>query len=426
MNRRDFLKSAALVAAGAMIGNGGTAKASEGGLSTENRLEIRNRSAGIQYRPMGKSNVMVSPLGFGMMRLPRKPDGTIDEELSRRMVHYAIDNGLNYVDTSYVYLGGKSEEITGRILNQGGYRNRVYLATKFPWWDMESDGDFDRIVAEQFERLGTEVIDCYLLHNIAGTAAWKDRILPLRIVEKIVRLKEEGKVRQIGFSFHTKLPTFKEVIQYTPEWDFCQVQHNYHDTEFEAGTVGIRYAADRGLGVVIMEPLSGGYLANPPAKVMAVLKQSAPNQSPVDWAFRYLWDMPEVSVALSGMSAMEHVTENIALMSRASVGMLTAEDKMTLARAVDTYQEGTIPCTGCENCHPCPKNVAMARNIRVYNQYVATADLETSTHRYNNIPDVYGIQASACTDCGICRCRCPMGIDIPEAMRTVRSTFERT
>lgn len=422
MNRRDFLKSAAFTAAGAVMGRGlqlgVAAESPHAALSATGHVV-----AGMPYRPFGRTGVLVSPLGFGMMRLPVLPGGGVDEDLSGKMVRYGIDHGLNYIDTSYAYMGGKSEEVTGRILRDG-YREKVHIATKFPWWEVKREDDFWPILDTQLERLQTDVIDFYLMHNITERS-WRGVIRENKLIEKIQKAKEQGKVRHIGFSFHTKLPIFKEVINYISDWDFCQIQLNYLDTEYEAGLLGLKYAYDRGLGVVIMEPLRGGYLADPPPAVDAIFSKSPNKRTPVEWALDYLWNMPEVGVVLSGMGAMEHIVENIDSAKPSAVGMLDENDRAILGKVIRQYESyaNVVPCTGCEYCHPCPSNVAIAQTFQSYNQFNAH-DGKKHHARYFNMPSSYGKNAEACSGCGKCRCRCPVGIDIPEKMREIREAMK--
>lgn len=426
MDRRDFLKSAALAVAGTALANGiPILNAAESPSSTI--TAARNYRPGMPYRPLGKTGVMVSPIGFGLMRLPLLPDGEIDEAQTKQMMHYGIDQGMNYVDTSYLYLNRKSEDVTGRVL-QGGYRDKVYIATKSPLLLTESPEDFDRFLDQQLEKLQTDFIDFYLLHMITGRN-WEPIVKRFKLIDKIEKAKAQGKVRHIGFSFHASLPIFKQVIDATPNWDFCQIQLNYLDTEYEAGVTGMKYAADRGLGVVIMEPLRGGFLADVPPEVDAIFAASTPKRTPVEWAFNYLWDMPEVGVVLSGMSIMQHMAENIDSAKKSSAGMLSVADKKTISRVVAKYADfAEYPCTGCEYCHSCPKGIAIAQIIMTYNQYKTRG--ERYAHRYRSFPDdpnskfiPYGLNGKACDGCGACLCKCPVGINIPEAVKTIHNTF---
>ncbi len=427
MDRRAFLKSAAFAVAGAALAKGiPTIGAGENPVVST--TPIRSTKAGMPYRQFGKTKVKLYPLGYGKMRLPLRADRSVNEELSKQMVRYGIDHGLNYVDTSYLYLGGKSEEVTGRILRDG-YREKVYIATKSPLVIMKNGDNFDQYLDEQLERLQTDVIDFYLLHMV-NHRNWEPLVKRYKLIDRIEKAKEQGKVRHIGFSFHASLPVFKQVIGATPNWDFCQIQLNYLDTEYEAGLVGLKYAADRGLGVTIMEPLRGGYLANLPPSVERVFADAKPKHSPVEWALNYLWDMPEVGCVLSGMSAMSHITENIESAKRSSAGMLGVGEKETIAQAVQQFNAlAAYPCTGCEFCHPCPAGVAIAQNIQIYNQYKTSG--ERYIHRYRSLPDsedspfvTYGLKAEACIQCGQCRSKCPVGIDVPAAIEQIANTFK--
>ncbi|MCC8190219.1 MAG: aldo/keto reductase, partial [Planctomycetes bacterium] len=292
-----------------------------------------------------------------------------------------------------------------------------------PWYMVEKTEDFDRILDHQLERLQVDCIDFYLIHAITGNA-WRDRILPLRLVERMEKAREDGKVRHLGFSFHAPFPVFKEVIEYADIWDFCQIQLNYLDTELQAGLQGLRYAADRDLGVSIMEPLRGGYLADVPAEIRGVFSEFPAERSPVEWALDYLWNMPVIGVVLSGMSTMQHVTDNVAYASRSSAGMLSGAERQTIAAVVKRYREyNTVPCTGCEYCLPCPLNIAIPYNINVYNQYKITGDKEAARRLYNHIPPVVGGKASDCIDCGQCEPKCPQSIAVPEIMKEVQAAL---
>lgn len=251
MDRRDFLKTAACTAAGAMLAGSGFAAARSAELSPQKAArpgKAKNIKAGMQYRPMGITGVSASALGMGMMRPPMLPEGGVNEEEFKRMVRHAIDSGLNYIDTSYVYSGGKSEEITGRILRDG-YRERVNLASKLWWPHVKTADDFSRLLDEQLERLQTDHLDFYLVHSITAKG-WNGAIRDLKIIELMEKAKEQGKIKNMGFSFHASLPVFKDVLDATTSWDFYQHQLNYIDAEYEAGHVGMKYAYDRGLGVI--------------------------------------------------------------------------------------------------------------------------------------------------------------------------------
>lgn len=423
MDRRTFLKSAtALAAAGGLQGGAGTL--SHAWAKAQEPKNIRNYHEGMRYRPHGLTGVSVSALGFGMLRLPMLADGkTVDEAQSIRMVRHAIDNGLNYVDTGYVYLGGQSELVTGKALADG-YRDRVYVTSKSPWWIMERPEDFERFFDESRGRLQTDVIDFYHIHMIMHRA-WKEKILPFKLMEKIETLKAQGKIRFSGFSFHDNVTLFKRVVDANPDWNFCLIQQNYLDTEHEAGLLSLKYAASRGMGVSIMEPLRNGFLVKPPKEVQAVFDAAPRKRPPVEWALDYLWNMPEVSVVLSGMGSMQNVVDNLSYAKRSGPGMLDAEDVAVIGRAARRYRsyEGSIPCTGCYNCIPCPRNVAIGYLFNmVFNQYKADGDMARAQRlvRFSMSPIQRGDKPQACDGCGLCLPKCPQGINIPEELKRVQ------
>lgn len=267
----------------------------------------------MQYRDFGKTGVKTSILGFGAMRLPIVGEDVsqIDEEKAIEMIRYAIEHGVNYVDTAYPYHMGNSEKIVGKALKDG-YREKVFLATKSPVWQVERHEDFERFLDQQLEKLQTDHVDMYLMHAL-DKERW-EKIKALRFFEFFERAKAQRKIRFAGFSFHDKYPIFKEIVDGYDGWDFCQIQLNYMDVNYQAGVRGLKYAASKGLAVVIMEPLKGGKLAKLPQKVQDILKRSGKNWSAVEWSLRWLGNFPEVSVILSGMSTLEHVKENVEIM----------------------------------------------------------------------------------------------------------------
>ncbi|MDE5831582.1 MAG: aldo/keto reductase [Desulfovibrio sp.] len=425
MRRRDFIKTCGAVVGGAALAGGFSAVAKAG--AGPDAANIRNYHPDMTYRPHGLTGATVSALGLGMMRPPMKEDGkTPDADKFIDMARFAIDHGLNYIDTSYVYLGGESEKITGRALGNG-YRDRVYLSSKSPWWLMERPEDFERYFDESRRRLNTDHIDFYQLHMLMHRG-WKDKAVPFRLVEKINKLKDEGKISYAGFSFHDGLPLFKKIIAANP-WDFCLVQHNLLDGEHEAGAYGLQYAAANGMGVSIMEPLRGGVLAIPPKEVVEIYENYPDRRSPVEWALDYLWNKPEVSVAVSGMSDMKQLRENLGYAKRARPGMLSAADMALLGKVARQYNSypGQVPCTGCYNCIPCPKNVAIGYLFTIVNnQYRVTHDLARA-HRLATAsmsPVQRGDKPGACDGCGQCLAKCPQGIDIPAELKRIDRELE--
>ncbi len=310
MDRRDFIKSSLLAATlGAISGPKAIAhEAEKRAIREQLTKDILNYNPKMQYRQMGNTGVKVSALGFGMLRLPMK-NGHVDFEQTTPMVRHAIDGGVNYIDTGRVYLGGESEQAVGKAL-AGGWRDRVYVTSKMPWWEMRSAGDFEKFFDMSRRTIGTDVIDFYHIHMIMHRA-WKDYVLPYKLIEKMENLKAQGKIRFMGFSFHDSLQLFKKVVEYTPAWDFCLIQHNYLDYEYEAGVLGPKYAAANGMGLAVMKPVRTGFLANLPQTMREALASSGIKKPDTEWALDYLWDIPEVSVAVSGMSSMTDVEENL-------------------------------------------------------------------------------------------------------------------
>lgn len=374
----------------------------------------------MKLRVMGNTGIQVSPLGFGTMRLPEK-DGKIDRPEAIKMIRWAIDNGLNYVDTAYPYHAGESEIVTGLAL-QDGYREKVSLATKYPIWKMEEGCDLTTILAEQLQKLQTDHIDFYMLHAVSRDR-WENLVLPNGIMQQLLKAKEEGKVRHIGFSFHDDLTLFKEMVDYWPHWDFCQIQLNYVDKKHQAGIEGLEYAASKGLGVVIMEPLRGGYLARLPEQAEAIFRNAG--KDPVEMALDFLWDRPEVSLLLSGMSTMEQVQQNMAFAEKAEVGMLTEEDHVLLEQAEGVLRSfAEIPCTGCNYCSVCPQGIAIPQIFTAYNKCRVSMELFVGRKHYREAAQE-GALGDACIGCGACEAQCPQGISIHEWMPKIHELFKK-
>ena len=376
----------------------------------------------MQYRDFGKTGVKVSPIGFGMMRLPADHEGNVDEAQAIKILRTAIDHGLNYVDTAFNYHGGNSESITGKALLDG-YRDKVYLATKFPTWLLKAPEDFESILDKQLDRLQTDHIDMYLLHTL-NAISFEKKVLRHGILDKLKAAKAAGKIKYIGFSFHDKLDVFKTICD-SFDWDFCQIQLNYLDTKYQAGLEGLKYAADKGFAVSIMEPLRGGFLANNvPQSVRELF--SANGKSVVEWGLDYLWNMPEVSVVLSGMSSEEQVLQNIEYASRSSAGMLDHNGMKTIEKAQEIFASyNTIPCTGCSYCLPCPKGVAIPYNFIVYNNYQIDDDFPLEKGRYDNWVTMFGKKASDCVGCHACEQICPQHLNVAERLEKVAEIFEK-
>ncbi|MBP7332843.1 MAG: aldo/keto reductase, partial [Firmicutes bacterium] len=286
----------------------------------------------MQYRRFGSLDWQASALGFGCMRLPtvdgKALSGNIDEAESIQMIRFAIDRGVNYVDTAYPYHEKNSEIVTGKALKDG-YRGKVRLATKSPVWSIKKTEDFDLFLNEQLKKLQTDYIDFYLFHGL-DKKRWDNVVIKMNLLEKAESAQRDGKIGYIGFSFHDRYDVFQEIIDGYNGWTFCQIQYNYMNTEHQAGARGLRYAASKGLAVVIMEPLLGGRLANPPAPVLNVFKKTG--KTPVDSALQWVWNQPEVSLLLSGMHTMRQVEENIASADTSGINAMGPEELAVIGR----------------------------------------------------------------------------------------------
>jgi uncharacterized protein len=375
-------------------------------------------------RKMPKSGDELSILGFGCMRLPQK-DGRIDEERATRQLRRAIDGGVNYVDTAWTYHSGESEPFVGRALKDG-YRERVRLATKLPSWLVKRPEDMETFLDAQLRRLDTGRIDYYLVHGLSGVS-W-ERLKGYGVIDFLQRAREAGKIGAAGFSFHATLPELKKIVD-EHDWDFCQLQFNFLDTQHQAGVEGLRYAASKGLGVVVMQPLRGGTLASAPPAIEEIWKEAPTARTPAEWALGWVWNHPEVTTVLSGMNTEAQVEENLALAARAHAGSLTDAEAALIERAGKRYRElMKVGCTGCGYCLPCPMGVAIAGCFDVYNQM----------HLYGNVglaKFIYVLSAggaisgkrayaSQCEQCGDCVPKCPQGLEIPELLVKVAEELE--
>ncbi len=376
----------------------------------------------MQYRKFGKLDVQVSALGFGCMRLPtlEGKSGNIDLPEASRMVRYAIDQGVNYIDTAYGYHEKMSEVAVGKIL-QDGYREKVNLATKLPVWLVNESADFDRLLNEQLGKLQTDHVDFYLMHAL-NHDSWK-KVLDLDLLSRAEAARQDGRIRHIGFSFHDDLEAFKQIVDGYEGWDFCQIQYNYMDTENQAGTEGLRYAAERGLGVVVMEPLLGGKLARSIPALDPIWSTASVQRSPADWALQWVWDQPEASLVLSGMSTMTQVEENLRSASVSRSGSLSEEAVALIASVREKLNQlSPIPCTKCEYCLPCPNGVNIPRNFDVYNQGAMYNDPNGARGAYKFwIPD--NAKASQCIQCQECEEKCPQKINISQWMPLVEEVL---
>jgi hypothetical protein len=379
----------------------------------------------MKYRSFGHLKWTPSALGFGAMRLPIiEGDRTnIDESRAIHMMRHAFDHGVNYVDTAYPYHGGNSEIIVGKAL-LNGYRDKVKLATKMPVRILETKRDLDPIFRQQLTRLQTSHIDFYLFHGLNH-----DRWQKLKDLDALNWAENKivnGRIGYLGFSFHDDFSAFKTIIDEYSGWTFCQIHYNYIDTQYQAGERGLKYAAANGLGVVIMEPLQGGNLTvAPPAEIQTLWDQSPIRRSLAEWGLLWLWNQPEVSLVLSGMSTITQVKENLESANRSEVNCLSEDELQHFAQIRVKHQQfGFIGCTGCQYCLPCPHNVAIPEILSTFNQYYrnrgATTQQQCIINSYHNrITHNHG--PSNCTNCNTCLQKCPQELPIPQLLaRSIR------
>jgi len=375
---------------------------------------------------MKKTGDRLSILGFGAMRLPQKR-ARIDEERATRQIRSAVDAGVNYIDTAIPYHMGASEPFLGRALSDG-YRERIHLATKQPPGAAKTREEMDRILQGQLHRLRTDRIDYYLLHGLNG-AGWNS-MKQLGVREFLDSAKADGRVRHAGFSFHGDIDAFKEIVD-AYDWDCCQIQYNFMDETVQAGTEGLLYAAGKGLGVIVMEPLRGGNLARrvPPA-VQAIWDEADTKRSPADWALRWVWNRPEVTVVLSGMNREDHIRENLRIADEALPESLSEEELRLVSRVAEAYQ-GLMhaDCTGCRYCLPCPAGVDIPACFELYNGMQVFGDRQVARVMYllrlggmgeAGAPSL----ASQCEACGNCEKACPQQLPISTLLQDVARDFE--
>ncbi|MDP2790958.1 MAG: aldo/keto reductase [Rectinemataceae bacterium] len=385
----------------------------------------------MHYRRLGKTGIEVSTLGFGCMRLPTlgAPD-RIDESAATRLLHEAIDAGVNYIDTAWFYHSavamagaGESEPFVGRALSGGpgeGWRNRVYLATKLPQQLIKTREEMDGFLARQLERLQTDHIDFYLVHGLNGDS-W-NRMRDLGVREFLDKARERGLIRHAAFSFHGKKEDFPRIIDEYDAWAFGQIQYNYIDTDYQAGISGLRYAAEKGLGVVVMEPLKGGRLANKvPPEMQAVFDARPEGWSPAEWALRYVWNEPGVSLLLSGMGEKTQLEENLRVAGEATAGAMTAEMLEVYAAARIALQSRTkVECTACRYCQPCPFGVQIPECLASLN---AAALWDTKDAWLTEWSQVKG-KPDTCTECGKCEEACPQELPIRKLLKDTSAAFK--
>lgn len=382
----------------------------------------------MKYRRFGKLDWKVSALGFGAMRLPiiGADRGNVDEDLAIRMMRYAIDHGVNYLDTAYPYHNGNSEKVVGKAL-QDGYRKKIKLATKMPMRLVNAQVDLDKIFNEQLSRLQTENIDFYLFHGL-NMDSWV-KMRDLNALQWAENKVEEGRIDYLGFSFHDEYEVFKNIIDGYEGWTFCQILYNYLDMEQQAGVRGLRYAASKGLAVVVMEPIAGGRLAvPPPTEIQAVWDEAKIKRTPADLALQWVWGHLEVSIALSGMSTMQQVIENVESANRSGPRTLTKKELDLITTVKEKYKEhGFIGCTDCGYCQPCPEGVEIPKILSLINEYYKKQGDQEAQQKivkqyYETVPPEKGVKN--CAKCGECEEKCPQQLPISKLLEETNFIFE--
>lgn len=378
----------------------------------------------MQYRVDPRSGNKLSILGYGCMRLPKNLL-QVDMKKTNSLIMKAVESGVNYFDCAYIYNG--SEEALGTVLHNNSVRDKVYIATKLPLMKCRTGEDFETLFNTQLERLKTSYIDYYLMHNLSDKALW-DRLCGMGIEKWLAEKKAAGQIRQTGFSFHGSQSEFMALLD-AYDWDFCQIQYNYMNESYQAGSAGLKKAAGMGLPVIIMEPLLGGKLATGlPKKAAAAFSRADKEAQPASWALRWLWNQEEVTVVLSGMNDYYQLDENVRVAGVSTPGMLTERDKSVIEGVVAEINASCrVPCTGCNYCMPCPRGVNIPACFAAYNmsfalgRITAMMSYATSTGGFSADKDY---SPGQCVKCGQCEKHCPQSIKISNELITVRKRME--
>ncbi|MBN2259920.1 MAG: aldo/keto reductase [Clostridiales bacterium] len=378
----------------------------------------------MKYRKVAKNGDELSVLGYGCMRLPTKA-GRIDKDRALSQIRGAIDRGVNYIDTAYPYHAGESESFLGKYVLKDGYREKVKVATKLPVFLVKKNEDMMKYFEKQREKLQIEIIDYYLLHMLNGDswAAMKS----LGIISFMDQLKKDGKIFNMGFSFHGKVEDFKKIID-DYDWDFCQIQLNILDENYQAGIEGLNYASERDIAVIIMEPLRGGQLVKMiPKEVKKLWDTADVKYTPAEWALRWLWNLPNVTMILSGMNVEEHIDENIKIAGIVEPDHLTEKELEIINQVKEQYQKLLeIDCTGCGYCSVCPAGINIPYAFQTYNN----AKMFSKMQHLGMYAGVVGLTkevpkwTTTCLDCGLCESHCPQFIPIRQEFKKVQSTIE--
>lgn len=368
----------------------------------------------MEKRKFEKLNIESSLLGFGCMRFPLDSQGNIDEKEAERMIDYALENGVTYIDTAYPYHNGDSEPFVGKVLKKYD-RNSFTLATKLPIWEIDSQEKAKEIFESQLQRLDVDYVDFYLLHAL-DAKKW-EKVKEYHIIELCEELRKEGKIKYLGFSFHDEYEVFEEIIRSHP-WDFCQLQLNYMDMGIQVGQKGVDLANELGVPLVVMEPIKGGSLATLPQDVTNIFKEYNAESTLASWALRYVGTLPGVKVILSGMSTFEQVEDNLKTFH--NYQNLSQDELEIVQKVADTLHARTKNgCTGCAYCMPCPFGVDIPSNFKYWNNCFVYDDYKTFKGKYNKLEG----KASLCKECGACEKMCPQQLPIREDLKRVVKDF---
>lgn len=361
----------------------------------------------MQYVDFGKTGLRVSRFGLGCMRFPS------DSSEAVKMVRHALDNGVNYLDTAYIY--GDSEKIVGSALKDG-YRDKAVLVTKNPVWSINKHEDFEKYLDKQLLRLGVDCIDVYLLHNLEyGNWMKVKKYDGFTFLDKMI---QKGKIKHKAFSFHGTASAFKEIVD-AYDWEMAQIQLNILDEFQQAGAHGLKYAAAKDMAVVIMEPLRGGHIiSNAPDEVAELVANYPEKRSLIEWAFRWLYNMPEATVIISGTNSIEQLNKNIEIFDKANFNVMSEEDMKFITSIRQAFEaKNSIGCTGCKYCMPCPKNVAIPDIFKLYNSATLMKShwVDKGVYKSHILPS--GSGADKCIECGLCMKHCPQSLNIPEKLK---------
>ncbi|MCL2014947.1 MAG: aldo/keto reductase [Defluviitaleaceae bacterium] len=377
----------------------------------------------MQYRKDKKSDNELSALGMGVMRLPATL-GKVDLQKADEVIMAAINSGINYFDTAYIYPG--SEVALGHVLDKNKAREKVYIATKLPVFLCQKREDFDKYFNTQLERLKTDYIDYYMLHMLCNQADF-DRLRDLGVLQWAEEKRQQGKIKQFGFSFHGASGDFVSIVD-SYDWHFCMIQYNYVNINYQAGQSGLKHAHGKGLSVFIMEPLLGGRLANAlPEKAVKLMKESNAAATPASWALRWLWNQPEVTLVLSGMNQVEQITENVTLATQTETNSMTAAELAVIDQVIQVFAESyKIPCTGCNYCLPCPVNINIPGAFAGYNSSFAMGRMVGMGQYVQSMSGTSASPSSVtkCVRCGKCEKHCPQNIKIMDRLVDVRKRME--